>query len=262
VNTARNKKYLFFNGILSLCSRICGGECEMLSLYSRTRVLSSGGHSGFTLVELLVSMTIISVILGLSVSGYYGLRTTMILKQSAETLKSDIMYAKRSAMLIKREQDEQWINGVGIDIASMSIGEPAYRVFKYCADDNEYKDFEVENEKFTYGSCESSGVSELTFVPGYDKVTVSSSTLDFYTNLPVRFVFFESPTGEMHLYDCNGVEINLEDQESDIFLVFALGTRSYYLQIKDNGEVQLGTHDEIPEDERLDVCDNEINLFE
>ena len=188
--------------------------------------------AGFTLVELLTTMTIVAVILGLSASGFIGLRTTMILKQSAETMKSDIMYAKRAAMLVKREQGEHWINGVGIDLASMSLEDNAYRMFKYCGDDDTYHPFAnedigyvislVENPPECYGSCESSGVSEFTSVPGYDKVQPSSTTVNFLVDRSVRIIFFESPTGKLHLYDCDGSEIILDDQDDDIFLIFEL----------------------------------------
>ncbi|MFH1547434.1 MAG: prepilin-type N-terminal cleavage/methylation domain-containing protein [bacterium] len=247
----------------------------------------SSSSSGFTLVEMLVSMTIIALILGLSAAGYNGLRTTQILKQSAETLKSDIMYAKRSAMLIKRNEGENWINGVGIDLASMSMEEGGYRLFKYCGEDTGYVDystqyisnvvslFDIEGGQTPappsdyYGDCKTTETSEFTSLPGYLMVDKISDTLQFLVSEypeslinSVRFLFFESPTGEMHLYDCMGSEIDLTEEGGPLWLVYNLGSRYYQVKLNHNGEVQIGIYDGEETVELLNVCENEIDIFE
>jgi len=216
---------------------------------------------------MLVAMTVTAVLMGLSASGYMGLRTTMILKQSAENLRSDIMYAKRSSMLVKRESSENFIKGVGIDLASLYGNEPAYRIFKWCSDTSSYEDFEDRylsvtvygSPSYYYGDCKEPGSSQLTSVPGYSYLTPLAEGLYFRIspNNLVRFIFFESPTGEMHIYDCNGNELDIDQS---IRLIYNVGSRSYEVEITENGELNVTSYDgEVPE---TDVCNGVIEIFE
>lgn len=229
-------------------SRVCGGKA-------------------FTLVEMLIAMTVTAVLMGLSASGYMGLRTTMILKQSAENLRSDIMYAKRSSMLVKRESSENFVKGVGVDLASLYGNEPAYRIFKWCSDTSSYEDYEERYLRVTvygspddyYGDCKEVGTSQLASIPGYSYLTPLAEGLDFRIspNNLIRFIFFESPTGEMYMYDCNGNELEIDQS---VRLIYNVGSRSYEVEITINGEVNVASYDgEVPE---TDVCNGAIDIFE
>lgn len=225
---------------------------------------------GFTLVEMLIAMAVIVTLIGLSAAGYYGLRTTMILKQSTENLRSDIMYAKRASMLIKRETSENWIKGVGVDLASMHGEDPRYRIFKWCSSDIIYEEFDEEGgTPFSsiitalpseyYGTCESIGTSELVDVPAYGEISPVAKGLNFriIPTQNIRFIVFESPTGKIHFYTCTGEEYV---QQTSVSLIYQFNTRAYELEITTNGEVNVRSYDgEIPE---TNVCDGTINIFE
>jgi prepilin-type N-terminal cleavage/methylation domain-containing protein len=222
---------------------------------------------GFTLVEMLIGMAVIVVLMTLSASGYMGLRTTMILKQSTENLRSDIMYAKRASMLVKRADTENWVKGVGLDLASLHGDEPGYRIFKWCSDDVVYEDFDdsLLSSIITglpssyYGDCESIGTSQLAIIPGYNYLTPTGSGMDFklFPSDQIRFIFFESPTGEIHFYDCDGVEL---DYDQPVSFYYQLGSRAYELEITTNGEINIEGYDgEVPDNT---VCNGEIDLLE
>lgn len=222
------------------------------------------------MVELLVVMTIMVLLMGISAAGYNGLRTTMILKQSTENLRSDIMYAKRASMLIKRDSSENWIKGVGIDLASMHGSEPGYRIFKWCSNDIFYEDYEGEfsttfNSVITavptddYGTCEGIGTAELVGIPGYLRVSPAASSLGFKASPSnqIRFVMFETPTGKTRYYDCNG---DLYEADQSVKFIYTYGLRAYEMEITTNGEINVGKYEgEVPESE---ICDGELDIFE
>jgi prepilin-type N-terminal cleavage/methylation domain-containing protein len=179
-------------------------------------VMSSqkGSQKGFSLVEILVVMIIIMVLFTLAWNSFYSLRRTMRLRQSAENVKSEIRYAQRSAMFIKRGIDDNWVNGIGIDLRGFKDGdsEHTYSIFKWCSAEAYYTDFEDQKDFFKnavdngYGDCREqdpylvvSGGKEDEYLTQSDvNVVIEPSDAD------VRFVLFEAVTGITHFYNADG----------------------------------------------------------
>ena len=88
-------------------------------------------YKGFTLIEMLIVMVIFIALLGLTISSFLGLRTTIQLNQSVQTMQQNFRYAQRSALLLKRDPGENWLYGIGIDLSDIQ-SERAYRLFKWC----------------------------------------------------------------------------------------------------------------------------------
>src|SRR5438552_16993434 len=55
-------------------------------------------NAGFTLIEVLVSIGIIGVLLGLTIPSYTAFKTNQELTQAAQTLKSNLRFAQSQAL--------------------------------------------------------------------------------------------------------------------------------------------------------------------
>lgn len=125
--------------------------------------------SAFTLIEMLVVMSILVVLGSLSFATYQDMQTTIRLNEYTSVMEENIRRVQREAMLLKREPGEGWIYGLGIDFSEIggTEGYGEYKVFKWCADSNEY------------------GPPKTTsFLPGYDP---SGSYIDDNGPLPIGY---------------------------------------------------------------------------
>lgn len=210
---------------------------------------TTSGNAGFSLVEILVVMVIIVTLFALSWSAFYGMRTTMRLMQVSENLKSDLTNAQRSAMFLKRDFNQNWINGIGIDFGGMmdSDEELTYTVFKWCASGKTYVDFDgvgfptaADN---SYGECTGS-VTELVAMTGREDILVSSTGMNFKLGIDgtevdkVQYILFESVTGVPHFFAPGGVEIEVTN-ETRIQLVVSLSQRTNGVELKRTGDIYL-----------------------
>lgn len=207
--------------------------------------------SGFSLVEVLVVMAIVAVLLGLSWGAFYSMRTTMRLMQVSENFKSDITTAQRSAMFLKRDIGENWVNGIGIDLGKMMDGddELTYTVFKWCASGTTYVDFADQVVFFptavvnSYGDCQS-GSTEFVAMSGREDILVSSVGMDFKLGLNgteidnIQYIVFESVTGMPHFFDPAGNEVTI-DNATSIQLVVELSERTNGISLKRTGDISL-----------------------
>lgn len=212
--------------------------------------------SGFSLVEILVVMAIAGVLFGLSWSAFYGMRTTMRLMQASENIKSDIVKAQRSAMFIKRDIGENWINGVGIDLGGLMDGddELTYTIFKWCAGGTTYVDFDdgpfpqvsffpiaVGN---SYGGCQSPAPTEFVAMSGCEDILVSSVGMDFKLGLNgtekdnIQYIVFESVTGMPHFFGPTGDEVAVNNLDS-IQLVLGISERTNGVSLRRTGDIGL-----------------------
>jgi prepilin-type N-terminal cleavage/methylation domain-containing protein len=89
-------------------------------------------YSAFTLVELLVVMTIMVILSAMSISSFGGLRSSVILNEGATNIQQVLRNSQRSAMLLKRDIGERWIYGIGVDFTTIE-DDGKYRVFKWCS---------------------------------------------------------------------------------------------------------------------------------
>ena len=88
---------------------------------------------GYTLLELLVVITLFIILGAIGIGGYLGTRETMIARETVETIKQDIRTARLKAMLLEKGEDSNWIYGIGMDFASLSSTGTSGPFFKWCS---------------------------------------------------------------------------------------------------------------------------------
>jgi prepilin-type N-terminal cleavage/methylation domain-containing protein len=212
---------------------------------------------GFSLVELLIVMAIIGTLFLLSWNAFYGLRKTMQLKQVSENMRSELRYTQRSAMFVRRSPNENWVNGVGIDLTGMldNDGELTYTVFKWCSSSPTYVDYDsqvllfqsmINNGEATYGDCRGA-TSEFSAIESKEDVYVGGEELNFalgYNNvLPdaaseARFIIFEAVTGFPHFFNTDGQEMNMTNIDR-IQIAFYLSGSSNGVEVYKNSDILL-----------------------
>jgi type II secretory pathway pseudopilin PulG len=101
-------------------------------LVQKIKLQFSRKYSAFTLAELLIVMTITLILSSMAISSFGGLRSSVILNEGATNIQQILRTAQRSAMLLKRDIDERWIYGVGVDFTTVEE-DGKYRVFKWCS---------------------------------------------------------------------------------------------------------------------------------
>ncbi len=97
-------------------------------------------YPAFTLIEMLVVLIIFTVLFGIGISAFSGLRTTILMNQTSENIKQNFRWTQRAAILLKRDPGDNWIYGIGIDLSQFYGDGGVYRVFKWCAPYREYSD--------------------------------------------------------------------------------------------------------------------------
>lgn len=178
----------------------------------------------YTLLEMLVVMSIMMIILGIGFNAYASFTETTKFNQDVADLRSDILITQRAAMLLKKEADENWVYGVGIDLQNISNGE--YKFFKWCS---EFTEFGAPKTRYKYPAAtddEPEGNIPLTYLLNTDKCphgdTQPQSVIEMsgyprgMLNLKgsivvpndIRFVLFESVSGRAFLYKSDGSRVS------------------------------------------------------
>ena len=167
-------------------------------------------EGGFSLIEILVVMIVITALIAISWAGFYGLRRSMILHQTAESFRSDVIYAQRSSMLLDRSYGENWIRGIGVNLNNLSDSEPIYSLFKWCTISSQYTDFNPGTQSVPEDYDPNCRTDAKHFVAGKQEVPLAggrkvevcvemeNSTVD------VGYIVFESVTGLVHFFDDTG----------------------------------------------------------
>ena len=173
----------------------------------------------------------------------------MRLHQSAEKLRSDLVYARRAAMLLSRSPGDTWVRGVGIDLGEMDDGDNAlnYSVFRWCSDDEEYEDYEDVVVEFSTnispGSYTANYIADCTgqgFVKlkGKNEVVVSTSGLEYTDEInaggEIRYILFESIRGIPHFFVLTGADVSLASPTSLVELAFDAGSNRKVVVAIDN----------------------------
>lgn len=192
-------------------------------------------YSAYTLMELLIVLTIFSILGAMSFSAFGNLQNTVKMNEYALTLEQDVRSVQRAAMLLQRDPGEKWLYGLGIDFGDMG-DDGEYTVFKWCSPFSDYGDILTKSNLPAYtpsrtvgslgamnelngyltvteigGSCGTDVSSSLSLLPGYDKSTttpISTITITEIDSLTPRFVVFESVSGRAFFYDTQGVLLN------------------------------------------------------
>jgi type II secretory pathway pseudopilin PulG len=125
----------------------------------------------YTLIEMLIVMSIMIIVLSIGITSYTAYIETTKYNQDVANLESDITAMQRASMLFKKDADDGWVYGVGIDFNGL-IGQDrdgTYRFFKWCSG---YQEFSDGGEK-TSGKY-----------PNYDSTTETSLGLPNYSGQP------------------------------------------------------------------------------
>lgn len=205
-------------------------------------------EDGFSLVEILVVMTILAILAALTWSGFYGMRNAMILHQNAESVRGNIVSAQRSAMLLDRDSGENWVRGIGIDLNSF-VSKGTYTMFKWCSGGPFYTNFDTNDSIPTLYDSSCSGASEvLVAVDGNRNIGVIGGDLATWVDAKdpsqmlynVKYVVYESVTGRVHFYNEAGTRIgNLEW----LRITYDRANRYDSVVIESTGNVRLQTYD-------------------
>lgn len=117
---------------------------------------------GFTLVEMLIVMSIIIILMALSFVAYQRLQTTVRLNEYTNNFEQNIRKVQRDAMLLEKKPNSRWVYGLGIELKNINkpgtFGE--YKTFKWCSPFADYGD----------------DVRTRSIVPNYDSSSDISST--------------------------------------------------------------------------------------
>ena len=91
---------------------------------------------GFTLMEMLIVLSIVIILSAVGISGFNSINETFTANENAEFVKQDIESARLKAMNMGKESEETWVYGFGIDFrnADSSNGENGnYKMYKWCS---------------------------------------------------------------------------------------------------------------------------------
>jgi len=189
-------------------------------------------------MELLVVLSIFSVLGAMTFSAFGGLQNTVKMNEYILTLEQDVRSVQRAAMLLQRESGEKWLYGLGIDFGDMG-DDGEYTVFKWCSPFSDYGDVLTRSSLPAYNpsallnlgsplfgnelngymnvdgpmgsSCGSDNASSLSVLGGYDKSTKTpKSTIEIteIDGLTPRYLIFESVSGRAFFYDDDGELLN------------------------------------------------------
>ena len=183
--------------------------------------------SAYSLLEVLLVMSIIILILGVGIASYMSLAEATRFNEDVANLEHDILLTQRASMLLKRAPNERWLYGIGIDLSKISEGK--YTFFKWCSPYNDFGNDDtrapVPTKNGTVANLPLSSVAiscpknpsverdELLYIEEYgvgklnlrNKISTGS----------VSYILFESVSGKAFMYNAQGGLIN-----QDLNIVF------------------------------------------
>lgn len=208
-------------------------------LFTALDFKSQTKYSAYTLLELLVVMSILAILGAMSFSAFGSLQNTVKMNEYMLTLEQDVRSVQRAAMLLQRDPDEKWLYGLGIDFGDMK-DDGSYTVFKWCSPFGDYGDVTTRSSLPSYKpgldlgvtangylpitngispnvTCDISDVkSTLNVLPGYErsvktpKATFTISDIGTGVVVKPRYVVFESVSGRTFFYDREGKLLNYD----------------------------------------------------
>lgn len=194
-------------------------------------------------MEMLVVMVIMVILLGVGFSAYASFTETTKYNQDVANLQSDILIMQRAAMLLERDETEDWLYGLGIDFGGILSSNGEYRYFKWCSPYSEFGHastksrypYYIEDDtifdgvmpypvKYNHSKC-NNNTNEMLALTGYGRGDLAlEEDVEIY-NLEggifdigsIQYLLFESVSGRAFLYDSSGNRI---PNDIDLAIVF------------------------------------------
>lgn len=183
----------------------------------------------YTLMEVLVVMSIMTILLGTGMYAYTSFSETTKYNQDIANIQNDIMVIQRASMLLDKDPDENWLYGVGIDFGGVINGYGTYTFFKWCSEFNDFGDVKTKSEYPNYdpddisnengdiptgsyvsNACNNVGTeSILAPLDGYGAGNLNlDEEVSIIGDVKPRFLLFESVSGRAFVYDEEGNRID------------------------------------------------------
>jgi type II secretory pathway pseudopilin PulG len=198
-------------------------------------------YLAYTLIEMLIVISILIILGGLTFTSFDGLQNTVKMNEYVLNLEQDIRSMQRASMLLERNPGEKWLYGIGIDFRD--IGQDGnYKTFKWCAPFDDYGHISTRSKIPAYdpnlegGEIISANLPVITEIigsmcgnevdskehlrnlPGYERsVSMPRATVSFEEENEARYVLFESVSGRAFFYNDAGVILNYHvDEETGL----------------------------------------------
>ena len=187
-------------------------------------------YPGFTLLEMLAVLAILTILGSVTISSFSGLEKSVKVTQEVLNISQDIRNLQRSAMLLEREVDESWLYGLGIDFSEYeSTGR--YVFFKWCSiysgygakeTRGELPDFDDEypvapgNGHLPRGhwedECSVDNMLPSSYLVEWKKgtPTLTDTKLNPTLGNDISYILFESVSGRSFFYDSDGELVNYD----------------------------------------------------
>lgn len=183
-------------------------------------------YSAYTLLELLVVLSIFAVIGGMTFASFDGLQNTVKMNEYMLNLEQDVRTVQREAMLLERTPGEDWLYGLGIDFTE-TTATGAHQVFKWCSPFPDYGDTKTKSKLPAYdpavnlgvgrngylptdrtiGSSSSCNGDGLAILPGYD-ASKDFPKSEIAIDNGIGYIVFESISGRAFFYNMDGELVN------------------------------------------------------
>ena len=185
-------------------------------------------YPAYTLLELLLVLSIFSIIGGMTFASFDGLQNTVKMNEYMLNLEQDVRTIQREAMLLERTPGEDWLYGLGIDFTETTTT-GGHKVFKWCSPFPDYGDTKTKSKLPAYDPADPLGVGRNGYLPN-DRIIVTSSGCigDRLATLPgydtsidfpkseitidnsIGYVVFESISGRAFFYNMDGELVNYQ----------------------------------------------------
>lgn len=180
-------------------------------------------YSAYTLLELLVVLSIFAVIGGMTFASFDGLQNTVKMNEYMLNLEQDVRTIQREAMLLERTPGEDWLYGLGIDFTTQ-------KTFKWCSPFPDYGDTKTKSKLPAYdpavtlgvgrngylptdrsiGSSSSCNGDGLATLPGYNTSERDFPKAEITIDNGIGYIVFESISGRAFFYNTDGELVNYE----------------------------------------------------
>lgn len=92
---------------------------------------------GFTLIEMLLVMSIFIILSAVGISGFNSISDTFTANENVELVKQDIESARLKAMNMGKDNETNWVYGFGVDFRNADSSNNGknenYRMYKWCS---------------------------------------------------------------------------------------------------------------------------------